>query len=415
MSARCGGVWNKEGNSGSVPTPDDLRESCDEYFSSRKNGFELLSAPDGFITWLLSILHNRSDRAPVLTDEEWDRSVSLLAPHRILPYIAYHLQRMPGEMQPPARVGEILKKNLLWSSCISELAIRQAADVSTACTRAGIGTLVMKSPGTGLAVYPVPGLRTGGDIDLLVAPDQYHACREVLERLGYRTRYDSYRIFSDFYHHTCFFPPTRNDKVIELHWRPVFLPGPGGKVKAPDLIRRRRSLTTRHGDIAVFDLTDALFYHAIHMSLFHEPILRLSWVCDISLLAQEITSRNLWPEVIRACPAWEGRYGLERALSLASLWTGYRMPHEWDFSHWPAPGPDDLYAILHMRRRRAGRELLLHQILARTPTFRKKIRATYHWAFRPDLIHDTHPGMTWWESPGVYLRQLYENSLKIRW
>jgi hypothetical protein len=399
----------------SPKTPDMVRAFCREYFVSRKNGFELLDAPNPFLIWLISLLHGSPVHAPDLTDEAWRSHLVLLAPHGVLPYLSHLLSLAPPDSRPPDSILEKLKQSYIWSSYHTEHALKQSAEVCASCREAGVDVLVMKSPAIGLAVYPNTALRTGGDIDVLVSPDQYEDCKKVLLERGYVLRYDTFRVMQEFYHHACYFPPDERYKVIELHWRPVFLPGPGERVPVRDLMARSRTLPTRYGEIRAFDLVDAFFYGTIHMSLFHEPVLRLSWVCDITRYADEITSHGLWPDVIRRSMEWQGRSAAERAIGLAGHWTGLRLPEEYDFPSWPAPGSDELFAMDHMQRRRAGKALLLNQILARTPTVRNKIRATYHWMFRPDLIHDGNPGLSRWEYPSAYARQFYSNFRQIRW
>ena len=74
----------------------------------------------------------------------------------------------------------------------------------------------------------------------------------------------------------------------------------------------------------------------------------------------------------------------------------------------------DEFANYHMHERRAGKELLLHQIVAGMPTIPKKVRAIYHWVFRPDLIYGGHQNISWWETPFMHARMLYNNYRQIR-
>lgn len=292
--------------------------------------------------------------------------------------------------------------------------MKQAEEVCMACENEGIRVLVLKSPAIGHAYYQEPGLRTGSDVDMLVAPEQYRSCREVLRGLGYDLRYDTFQVMPRFYHHACFFPRKKNQQVIELHWRPLFLPGPGENVNPAALIARSERIQTPNGHIRSLDPADALLYSAIHMSLFHEPMLRLSWVTDIQRIGEYITSRALWPKVMARSVEWQGKNAVERAVGLARQWTGFTIPDEYDFSHWPETGKDEKFALSHMEKRREGKELLLHQILERMPTYPMKVRAAYHWAFRPDLIHDGKPDLHWWQYPSEYSRMLYHNFQQIR-
>jgi hypothetical protein len=401
---------------GILPTPDEVRQACEEYYESRKYGFDLLEAPDSLLGWLISVLHGAPIPVQDIPDEKWDDFIKLLAPHQVLPYLYFLLRKVPPECRPPKNIMDMLQRTFLWSSYNTDVALRQATEITSACNDRGVRILAMKGLALAWTVYPHPATRVGSDIDLLVAPEQYAECRDVLIDLGYILRYDTFRVLPEFYHHACYFPePGRKDQsLLEVHWRTVFLPGPGHGVSTGELIGRARKVETRSGPIYTFDPVDAFFYSAIHMGLSHEPMLRLSWVADIMYLAGEITARDLWPEVIGRSAEWEGRSSAERAVRLAGYWTGLEIPGEYDFPTWPGPGPGEEFALRHMRARREGRELLLHQIIAGMPTIPKKIRGAYHWTFRPDLIHDGYPDHHWWQSPFLHARMLYNNYQQIR-
>jgi hypothetical protein len=309
-----------------------------------------------------------------------------------------------------------LHTRFLQRSYSADCSVKQAADLISACDNQGIRVLIMKGTALSQTVYPHPATRTGSDIDILVSPNQYNGCRDVLLDLGYHLGYDTFQVMPEFYHHACFLPARqkKDQKVIELHWRPLFLPGPGHEVSSAELIRRSSRVSTRYGTIYTFDPVDAFFHTAIHMCLAHEPMLRLSWVMDISLLAREITRLGMWPEAMTRSIEWQGRFAAERAVALAGYWTGLKLPEEYDSSLWPVLGAGDEFALRHMNERRAGKELLLHQIVAGMPTIPKKVRAGYHWVFRPDLIYGGYQDISWWEAPAAHARMLYNHYQQIR-
>lgn len=405
------------GNSaGSIPSPRELRCLCGEYYPSRKNGFDLLDAPDICLAWLSGVLHQSPVPAPDIPPGTWESFMELLSPHQILPYLYYCLREAPPDFRPPAPVMKMMHNRFLYTLYSADCSVKQASDITSACDKKGIRVLVMKGDALGQTVYPHFATRTGSDIDLLVSPGQYTGCRDVLLDRGYHLGYDTFRVMPEFYHHACYIPgrQRKDQKVVELHWRPVFLPGPGHEISSAELVRRSSRTSTPYGTINTLDPVDAFFLTSIHMCLAHEPMLRLSWVIDISLLAKEITSKGLWPEAMTRSTEWQGRFAAERAVALTGYWTGLKLPVEYDFSMWPVQGMADEFANYHMHERRAGKELLLHQIVAGMPTIPKKVRAIYHWVFRPDLIYGGHQNISWWETPFVHARMLYNNYRQIR-
>lgn len=399
-----------------IPTPGELRKLCEEYYPSRKNGFDVLDTPDTLLAWLLGVLHGSPVPAPEIPVSTWESLIRLLDSHSVLPYIYYCLREARTQCRPPEPVLKIMQARFLQSSYSADCAVKQIAEITSACEDRGIRVIVMKGVALGQTVYPHPATRTGSDIDLLVSPVKYGPCRDLLLDLGYHLGYDTFRVMPEFYHHACFLPgrKQKDQKVIELHWRPIFLPGPGHEV-SPDALCNRAELTrTGYGAIHTLSPPDAFFHTAIHMCLAHEPQLHLSWVTDISLLAREISNRGMWPEVMARSTEWQGTFAAGRAVTLAGYWTGLTLPDDYICTKWPAQGPGDEFALHHMQERRAGREFLLHQIVAGFPGISKKVRVIYHWTFRPDLMYGGYKEIPWWEVPSAHMKMLYNNYQQIR-
>ena len=97
---------------------------------------------------------------------------------------------------------------------------RQISEILDAFNSEKISALVVKGPALALTLYPATAARPCSDIDLLVRPNQYVKAREVLNRIGYRCRYERFENFKEFFNSEPFSHRTDPTKPyeVDLHW-----------------------------------------------------------------------------------------------------------------------------------------------------------------------------------------------------
>jgi hypothetical protein len=101
-------------------------------------------------------------------------------------------------------------------------------DLVAAAHTAGCSPVLLKGGAAAIQFYPLPHLRTMGDIDLLVAPDKYAAIAEVLRDLGFEQRRQHPPVAIDYrtHHHDMPFWHARRRLWVEVHTRlfPAYSP-----------------------------------------------------------------------------------------------------------------------------------------------------------------------------------------------
>ncbi len=198
-----------------------------------------------------------------------------------------------GEQTP--LLAERRKSFAIWHLRLSNV-IQQ---ILPAVTRAGGRVMVMRGRALGETVYVDPMMRPQSDIDLLIAPGNVIAVKQVLWDLGFRPDIDYPNIFQ------------RGEIMLDTHTEPLGI----------ERIHAWAHLTPlRSGDF--FEHSEAgelcgqsalllrprvqlpyLCFHAMKHSFE-----RLIWLCDIALLANQIEARGAWDEVL----AGIREYRLER-------------------------------------------------------------------------------------------------------
>jgi hypothetical protein len=143
----------------------DLRRAAEEFQARTVEGGQARSAADF------------RGRSP-----DWTGVVSLAEEQGLAPLLD-HLLRQAGIVPPPG-AGKTLWGLALHHRHASQARTQLLGEVLDGLDRAGIPTLVLKGGALAHLVYPEPGLRPMGDLDLLVPPAALRPARDVLLRLG---------------------------------------------------------------------------------------------------------------------------------------------------------------------------------------------------------------------------------------
>jgi len=136
----------------------------------------------------------------------------------------------------------------LTARLITGALLEAVGDLMAASRSAGCSPVLLKGCAAAIQFYPVPHLRTMGDIDLLVSPDEYATVAALLRDLGFEQRRQQSAIALDYrtHHHDMPFWHARHRLWVEVHTRlfPAHSPLAGEGRFALDAIEPL--LVTRH-------------------------------------------------------------------------------------------------------------------------------------------------------------------------
>ncbi|HWQ67099.1 MAG TPA: nucleotidyltransferase family protein [Methanospirillum sp.] len=368
---------------------------------------------------MISLLRNCPLPSPDISENDWNLFFNTIPPHWIGSLLLFLIHNTPDSKNVPSwvyhRLQELFRSDHN-RSLHTEVQIRSLSNI---CSDAGIDFLVIKGPALGQMIYPHPAMRTGSDIDLLVAEDQIPNLKSALCMHGYHIRFDSYAVSKNLFHHLIFFPdvfPSDTHRLpVEAHWRPLVLTGTGGSVTIPSLISESVEISTGLATFKTLTLADAFVYAAAHMCIFHAGMLRLIWIADIAYLIREITRTNQWDLVIARCREWECTMACREALTQASLWFDQAPPIPYNSSlFWPEATENEKKVFLHLSLRKEGYEIHLHEQIQEMPTIREKCLAIYYFLARTDTILMNVPNLSWWRYPTYWLHLVRKEFRKNR-
>ena len=114
---------------------------------------------------------------------DWHQIYSLAEKNHVTAIIAYEIDRMPEDLRPKGELLELFRETLNRKKEDFDSRLCSLAIFMSTMTASMIPHLIIK--GTALRNnYPVPALRTGSDIDVIVHPLDYSKAIEALKRRG---------------------------------------------------------------------------------------------------------------------------------------------------------------------------------------------------------------------------------------
>jgi Uncharacterised nucleotidyltransferase len=243
--------------------------------------------------------------------------------HEVLPLLATTMRRVAAQAAIPqpwlARAQRRLYATLIRNTTLADTLI----EVLAAFQRAGIAGIPVKGVVLAETIYGGLGLRSLGDLDVLVQPADLPAARAVLKELQFVQEADPG--FENM-HHPFHDPPyyrqaSGGDICLELHrglWATQFFQ------LGTDALWTRSSITPLHGaEVRVLSPEDTLLHLAIHRS---RSALRLRFVCDIAELLQRHAEALDWDYLLAQARVAGARTALFYALALAQELSAAPLP-----------------------------------------------------------------------------------------
>ena len=163
---------------------------------------------------------------------DWDAFVAFAKRHRVIPF-AYEVVRDHGTDLAPASVRVALKDEARRLLFFAEGSFQRLKTLSASLSRAGLGHAAYKGPALALQAYGSVGVRTFGDLDVLVARTDLERVVAWAKREGYTLpEWDDVQLrawtLTNMHHLSAFRSSAFGDAHLELHWMtlpPMMRPG----------------------------------------------------------------------------------------------------------------------------------------------------------------------------------------------
>jgi hypothetical protein len=373
----------------------------------------LLDVSDELLTYVRSVLKDESPLAPAASVDEWSILLNFLRSNWMIPFFYRRIGSLPSECRPPETITDEMRQAFLVSVVRSVHMERQLQEIIGAFQQEGVRVLVLRGPALAFSLYPDPAMRPGGDLDLLVLPEQIVQARGILESLGYKCLAKRFEVARDFFREECFIhqEDPGNKFPVDLHWvhwelHPFFKGGE--KVDIQDLFQRAWKVETPTLAFETLHPVDYLIHSAIHLIMIHKNEMRLSWIYDTALLAHHLQVPDDWETLQEKCVAWRARLPLEHCLKMAQVWTGLELPDGFDdFSTWPPPTKDEA-AVWADTMHHHWVTILLKRSLANPSLLLRRVPSLFRLLFpHPDMVRYCYPTSSNWLLPVSYVRRWF--------
>ncbi len=257
-----------------------------------------------------------------LSAADWEWLATAAQQHGLAPLLYANLQSLPLAPESAGPVLEKLRtayKHSLLTAMRREGELRRILDGLAA---QGICPGVFKGAALAYTIYPTPGCRPMGDIDLWVTHAEMPAAIEVLGELGYRfhEKADRPHAMTQATDGEVQMRPTQpGQHLVELHWG-VFAGEWLARTTAVDRagVRSRlvRTPLTGGREVLLLAPEDALIQLAVHLGINHQMSLNaLRSLVDIALLAQQRPVD--WDVVVERARTWRVATVVGLVLALA--------------------------------------------------------------------------------------------------
>lgn len=259
---------------------------------------------------------------------DWDYLFNSASLHGLLPLLATHLLVTSRDLLPEPILQQ-LRADCLEGSKSNIYLLRELMRLLELFDAESIPALAFKGPVLGQMVYGDAGLRQAGDLDILIAKEDFTRTKELLQANSYlmspqltRAQQKSHLGFHceiQFFHQDKFC-------VVDLHWGltpksfPFFL-------DFEDLWARRQTIRLAGHPIQTFSNGDLLLYLCVHGAKHYWR--RLEWIAAVAELIQS-TPATEWSLVIRRAGDANSRKILSLGLLLARDVFTLNLPEEVD-------------------------------------------------------------------------------------
>lgn len=275
--------------------------------------------------------------APDLAVLDWDALLTEATRQGVAPLLYWRLQadRRLAQLPQPAVAQLHLAFYRQWGK--NQVLLQTLAHVLDLLAAAGIRPIALKGAGLVLTVYEELAVRPLGDVDLLVAPEEFRpALQQLLANGGVATHAEPFDgAYELVTHHVALVFPQVSQVVVELHHRWLSLPArQAGLAPMGELRSRAQTVQWAGRPVDVPSAEDQVLHLSAHLSIHSAVMQRLIWFYDVDQVIRQAGAGLDWEAVMQRAQRYQMALPLRQTLATVVQAFG-------------APLPDGLLARLH--------------------------------------------------------------------
>ena len=245
----------------------------------------------------------------------------------VLPLLHARIRSLPAEMVPAATAAAI-RERYVNQALQSALIFRELDLIASTLAKQGIPIVLLKGLHLAADVYAEPGMRSMGDLDVMVPRDRLGDAAKALADAGFvgapvEDLDDFCRTNS---HLPRMAPPKGKGLGLEVHWT-IELPTSPFDIRPAELWAKAQPLTVNQRELLVLSPEHLLLHlclHACHHhKLNHTPLKQL---CDVAVVLRRYEQRIDWDVLIGTAERWRIQPFVRFMLMLTHVLLGSRVP-----------------------------------------------------------------------------------------
>ncbi|MBK9294674.1 MAG: nucleotidyltransferase family protein [Oligoflexia bacterium] len=234
------------------------------------------------------------------TTVTWDESdagfqkflLDELKKNHLLPLLNYWLEQNVLTQTCPSSVKQALKLEVARETFLIDIRKHALIKLGLEFKKNNIPFLVLKGAALSYTIYPRPGLRAHGDIDLFISEKNRQLAFQVFKSLGYRQENMTYGQQAG---HQCAFSKLEHhgyNLVFDLHWKLSNINYFANLISFDEAYSAAQDLPEHNGVIKVMNDHHALLYAFIHGVAHHHDEENPLWLYDTHLLTDK--KNSIW-------------------------------------------------------------------------------------------------------------------------
>ena len=263
------------------------------------------------------------------TPLDWTVVIQELRRHALLGLAYYRFQNGPNREYPPLAFKQLVKEALAVASIQMKLKVHSALRVFRELADAGVDFLLIKGLAVGHTVYPKPGLRLFGDVDIVARERDWTIIHQVLLNNGFVSQEGwpspPPKLFEQNVVQELQYWNADEQLLVEVHFEDILYAGLVTR-DAEGFWLRARTLDLQGVSVRVMSAEDQLVHLCAH--LHYDGVKRLNWFSDIAFIVRDHADELDWQMVLEIVRREEAQVPVYYALSYVGHALGVWPPED---------------------------------------------------------------------------------------
>ena len=281
----------------------------------------------------------KAEQLANVTPGQWQMVAELARQHGVAALLYHDLQPLWSAM--PDEVADELKQKYRQNVQRNFRLYLWLGKILQVLNAKNIAVLVLKGSYLADAVYDNVGLRTMGDVDLLVKRDHLLRVEEELLALGFMPEEYS-RVITEENHHFLYKLPGTG-LLVEIHWA-ILDSSYSSNIDMDGLWSRARPVMLAQSPALAFSPEDLLLYLCLHIAN-HVDNMRIRMLCDIGEVVRYFGTELDWEEISTRARQWGKARAVYVVSRLAQELLGVVVPADWLASLLPESFDDRYFKL----------------------------------------------------------------------